>query len=114
MVKSTVYCYVMYDDLFVAHIDHWLQQVEKFANANAIVMLVRSKIDLCNDRVESLQVGRSFASSRQLPYVEVSSKTGEGVQGVVGYAVKRLLAKLCANKKEKVKPVKAKSNCDIS
>ena len=84
-----------------------------------IVLLIRSKIDLCTDRVESLQVGRSFASSRQLPYFEVSSKTGEGVDGVVAYAVKRLLARFrgVVNEKKQVhaeQQVKAKSNCEVS
>lgn len=58
----------------------WLTEIRQYGPEGAAVMLVGLKADLRSLRQVSASEARQFAASAELPYVECSSRTGEGVR----------------------------------
>ncbi len=59
-------------------LEEWLDELEKAVGKKIPLVLVANKTDL-PDRVVEPQEGREFADSHEMPYLESSAKTGEGI-----------------------------------
>jgi len=59
----------------------WLEELEKAIGKTIPLVLVANKTDL-PDRVVEPSEGREFADARNMPYLETSAKTGEGIVDV--------------------------------
>jgi Ras-related protein Rab-2A len=59
-------------------LDEWLDELERAVGKKIPLVLVANKTDL-PDRVVEPKEGREFADARDMPYVESSAKTGEGI-----------------------------------
>ena len=59
-------------------LEEWLDELHKAINKEIPLVLVANKTDL-PDRVVEPSEGREFADAHNMPYVESSAKTGEGV-----------------------------------
>ena len=59
----------------------WLEELEKAIGKTIPLVLVANKTDL-PDRVVEPAEGREFADARNMPYLETSAKTGEGIVDV--------------------------------
>jgi len=67
------------DNSSFQNIAKWMKKVSKF-NSNTILYLIGSKSDLDSKRVVSQASAQEFAKAYQMPYLEISSKTGENVE----------------------------------
>jgi Ras-related protein Rab-2A len=59
-------------------LEEWLDELFKAINKTIPIILVANKTDL-PDRVVEPSEGREFADKHNMPYLESSAKTGEGV-----------------------------------
>ncbi|MHA1771849.1 MAG: Rab family GTPase [Candidatus Thorarchaeota archaeon] len=71
-------------------LEEWLSELEKAVGKTIPLVLVANKTDL-PDRVISIEEGREFAESHNMPYVESSAKTGEGILDVFEQLAKILV-----------------------
>ena len=59
-------------------LEEWLDELYKAINKTIPIILVANKTDL-PDRVVEPSEGREFADKHNMPYLESSAKTGEGI-----------------------------------
>lgn len=62
-----------------------------------VVLLVATKIDLVHERKISFDELQGFSQERKVPFMETSSKTGEGLHQAVDAAIKMKLYQLSRN-----------------
>ncbi len=77
-------------------LQEWLEELHKALGKDIPLILVANKTDL-PDRVVEPSEGREFADSRNMPYVESSAKTGEGIIDIF----EQLARVLVANREQK-------------
>jgi GTPase SAR1 family protein len=65
------------------NLDLWIKQMYKHAKDLHTVIIVGTKIDREDERCVSSYDAEMFAKSRGFGYKEVSSKTGEGIEGIL-------------------------------
>lgn len=56
-----------------------MQQLNEHAPKDVIKMLIGNKLDLATDRVVQFRQGQALANKYDIPFLEVSAKTGENV-----------------------------------
>ena len=71
-------------------LQEWLDELQKAINKQIPLVLVANKADL-PDRVVTPSEGREFADKRNMPYVESSAKTGEGIIDIFEQLAKTLV-----------------------
>lgn len=62
------------------HVRDWLSEIQEYAQADVIIMLVANKVDKANERVVTREMGEKLAKEYEVPYVETSAKTGLNVE----------------------------------
>ena len=62
------------------HVRDWLSEIEEYAHADVIVMLIANKVDKINERVVTREMGEKLASEYEVTYMETSAKTGLNVE----------------------------------
>ena len=62
------------------HVRDWLGEIQEYAHADVIVMLIANKVDKTNERVVTREMGEKLASEHEVTYVETSAKTGSNVE----------------------------------
>jgi small GTP-binding protein len=60
-------------------INFWLNEIEKIANKNTVLLLVGNKCDLEDERKVSFQEGKDFADNNGMKFIETSAKTNQNV-----------------------------------
>ena len=68
--------------------------MRKYASTDVIVLLLATKVDLVSARKISYDELQRFARDHKVPFIETSSKTGEGVHQAVHMAIKMKLYQL--------------------
>jgi small GTP-binding protein len=76
---GVVFCYDVTDPDSFNNISYWLRQAKLNAPEQARGVLVANKCDLTAQRLVSAEQGRALAEQVQIPYFEVSAKTGANV-----------------------------------
>ncbi len=71
-------------------LEEWLTELRKAINKDIPLVLVANKTDL-PDRVVEPAEGHEFAKAHNMPYVESSAKTGEGIIDIFEELAKTLL-----------------------
>lgn len=61
------------------NIERWMLQLSEHAPKDVVKMLVANKLDLEAERVVQEREGRALANKHDIPFLEVSAKTGENV-----------------------------------
>jgi len=65
---------------FEAASTYWIGELDRHVEPTCCIVLVGNKKDLVEERQVSFERANLFAASRNLPYVEVSAKSGEGIE----------------------------------
>ena len=71
-------------------VERWNQEVEKYAREDVVKVAIGTNLDLKDKREVEATEMKSFFDSHDVPYFEVSAKTGENVAEAF-----RTVAKLC-------------------
>lgn len=58
----------------------WLTEIERYASEGVHRLLLGNKADLSEKRVVEHDIAKEFASQLQIPFLETSAKTAEGVE----------------------------------
>eukprot|EP01038_Epipyxis_sp_PR26KG_P011210 gene11210-15041_t len=61
------------------HMNEWFQEVNRYASESCVKLIVANKIDLEN-RVISINEGKTYAQSLNLPFIETSASDGTNVE----------------------------------
>jgi len=60
--------------------EHWMQDVEQFADEDVEIMILGNKCDINNKRVVSRERGEQLATEYGIKFMEVSGKTGINIE----------------------------------
>ena len=71
-------------------IDFWLKDLKENADNidNLFIYLIGNKIDLEDKRQVSFEEAKEFASKKNMPYIEVSAKTGQNIKKLFDEMIK--------------------------
>ncbi|KAF8567747.1 hypothetical protein P879_02720 [Paragonimus westermani] len=69
----------------------WLEELKKFVDSDAQVLLVGNKSDLKHKRKVSVDKSTRFASSKGLPFMETSARDGTNVDEAFTHVIKGIL-----------------------
>jgi len=72
-------------------LEEWLEELRKALGKDIPLILVANKTDL-PDRIVEPSEGREFADNHNMPYVESSAKTGEGIIDIFEQLARVLVA----------------------
>ena len=61
-------------------LDQWLKDIKNQVKENVMIIVAGNKVDLKNRRTVSKEEAEKFCAEKELPYVETSAITGEGIQ----------------------------------
>ncbi|MDP2439221.1 MAG: Rab family GTPase [archaeon] len=65
---------------FEAATSYWIAELERHVDPSCCILLVGNKKDLVEERQVPFERASFFAQSRNIPYLEVSAKTGENIE----------------------------------
>jgi len=82
-----------------SNIPHWMDEVERYANDGANMVLVGTKVDLPN-RVVDNKTAKQFADKHKMGYFEISSKTGECVDEVFHHLGNKMYKRIILAQRE--------------
>eukprot|EP01128_Nolandella_sp_AFSM9_P001222 TRINITY_DN1132_c0_g1_i2.p1 TRINITY_DN1132_c0_g1~~TRINITY_DN1132_c0_g1_i2.p1 ORF type:complete len:210 (-),score=25.61 TRINITY_DN1132_c0_g1_i2:173-802(-) len=88
----------------------WLQECERYACESVTKLIVGTHIDLDSDRIVAPETAHEFAQSLDIPYLEVSSKDGRGVDDTFMLMAQRIIEKMEREAKAKKENVKDNKN----
>ena len=69
------------------NLQHWLNEVERFAPADVVTVIVGNKNDLTGQRQIETNEALSFATSFNLPYFETSATNHQSVCSIFDHVV---------------------------
>jgi len=90
---------------YLGRVDFWLGSINPFASESVHSVLVGTKIDLVSKRTMPYEVALAYATAKGLPYFEVSCKTGQGVDRLMNFSIKKWASSLPARVSEDVSSV---------
>ena len=62
------------------NVPYWIEEISRYAHPDAKIVLVGTNGDRVDEKVVDYTRARDFASERQIPFFEVSSKDGTNVE----------------------------------
>lgn len=100
-------------------LDEWINEFERLAQPNSVVLLVANKTDLGEERVITPVEAQDFAQRHHIDMIECSAKDGNGISEIftilAGEVHQRVvrgdLTPIDPNKEGRVKPESEKSGC---
>jgi GTPase SAR1 family protein len=63
----------------IPHVERWMGQINEHAPKDVVRVLAGNKLDLGTERVVQFREGQALANKHDIPFMEVSAKTGENV-----------------------------------
>ena len=89
-------------DSFNSILKYWVEDVKK-QNKDAKFLLVGNKCDLKEDKRQvTKEEAKKYAEDNNMKFIEVSAKTGEGINDMFNYIISELLKDMEKEKKEKI------------
>ena len=79
-VHGVIITYSAADEESFSNVPYWIDEVRKYVQPDTRLVLVGTKCDCTSDKVVEYTRAREFASERQIPFFEVSSKDGTNVE----------------------------------
>ena len=79
-------------------IQFWYDDLSKNSNIEELfICLVGNKLDLKNTRVITIDEAQKYAKKLDVPYFEVSAKSGEGIKELFNDIIKKIMDKIKSN-----------------
>lgn len=103
-------CYDITDPESFANLPNWLKEIKKYALEKTKIIICGTKIDLEKKRKVMKQDAINFASSNNLDYIEVSSKTNFNIDKLFETSCRTLLKNFISmlDNNTKIKPSNSK------
>ena len=79
---------------FEAAITYWIGELERYVDPTCGIILVGNKKDLEEERQVPYERANIFAVSRNIPYIEVSAKTGENIEEMFQMITTKILKEI--------------------
>ena len=76
------------------HLTSWLEEVQRIAQTDIVIMLVGNKIDLEHKRAVTTAEGREFAKKHGLIFIETSAKSSANVENAFVQTADAVYAKI--------------------
>lgn len=93
--QAAILVYDITNESTFTNLPNWLSAIRKFSkDKNVILTLVGNKLDFSDRRKVPTKLGRQFAESNEMMFLETSAKTGENVQELFYEIARNLAAKL--------------------
>ena len=92
-------------------VDFWYKDLKESVNLDVIhACLVGNKIDLKDNRKIEKEVAQKYADENNLPYYEVSAKSGEGIKKMFEDVTNKIMDKILKNIETEEKEEKLKTS----
>ncbi len=88
------------DATFTSVQEGWVSDIYHYGANSAPVFIVGNKLDLAEKRTVSKSEGEALAERNHFRYMEVSAKTGEGIEELFQQLSERILNQFCAHTEE--------------
>ena len=83
------------------NLNYWLEELEKNCDINNLfIYLVGNKADLIKEREVSYEEAKDFADKINIPYIEISAKTGDNINKLFNKMIKGTVIKIVEQKKK--------------
>ena len=78
----------------------WFEELEKNLDLNNLyIYLIGNKADLIQEREVSYEEAKDFADKKNIPYIEISAKTGDNINKLFNKMIKGTVIKIVEQKK---------------
>lgn len=84
---------LVYDATSYSFLDNWLEDIYNYSERDINVVLVCNKIDLVEPGNENIEKGIELANKMKIQFYTTSAKTGENIEEVFNYLVKKAYEK---------------------
>ena len=81
-------CFSIYDRISFEKLEYYMNNINRYAKQNKIIILVGTHADKDSERVVNINEIKDFAYKNNLEYMEVSSKTGIGIIELFNRSIK--------------------------
>ena len=79
----------------------WFDELEKNLDLNNLyIYLIGNKADLIQEREVSYEEAKDFADKKNIPYIEISAKTGDNINKLFNQMIKGTVIKIVEQKKK--------------
>ncbi len=79
----------------------WFEELEKNLDLNNLyIYLIGNKADLIQEREVSYEEAKDFADKKNIPYIEISAKTGDNINKLFNQMIKGTVIKIVEQKKK--------------
>ena len=79
----------------------WFEELEKNLDLNNLyIYLIGNKADLIQEREVSYEEAKDFADKKNIPYIEISAKTGDNINKLFNQMIKGIVIKIVEQKKK--------------
>jgi len=95
---GVLYVYNPSDADTFASLQYWVDEVKRYGEADVSQIVLSSKADITEGRAVNAADGKKFAEDLKMPYLETSSKTGQGIEDCFTQLVKHILARINSEK----------------
>ncbi|CAF0892448.1 unnamed protein product [Didymodactylos carnosus] len=75
------------------NLSYWLEQVHQYCSLEIVILIVGTKLDLESERCVSQEEAELYAQSKNLQYIELSSKSDDHVQHCIETLCKCIIAR---------------------
>lgn len=82
------------------NVEHWLKEIDRYANNNVNKLLVGNKSDLQSKKVVTYEEGKALADKHGIKFLETSAKNAHNVEQAFQAMATEIKARLGANKAE--------------
>ncbi|CAD8214808.1 unnamed protein product [Paramecium octaurelia] len=94
------------------NIQNWLKDIQNYADDSVTIIIVGNKLDLVNEaqnlRCIPQEKVQQMCKDSNLLYVEISTKTGEGINELIELLVKNMQSRKIENEPQQERP---RQNC---
>jgi len=92
--EGIILVYDITDSQSYDKINHYLEEIGKFADPSVDILLIGNKIDLESERVVDTSKAKTFADEHNILFMETSAKSGANVEEAFTMLVRKIFERV--------------------